>query len=312
MADRFAVVHRGETGFGIGMSSENYITKLSGLNSEVLEVGEQVVSVDGEELAEGQLVGDFIRAHPRAQYTLGLRVAPVQVPTPSLCELMKTMLSSPEMRGAITKMTTQVIKGSAAGGGAQALLCAAPQRAMLGGGGGGDDGTGGEASGTQLQTTAEADAALDAAIESTIGALLESDGFGRLAESVVESEGVQRLVHNVESGDLCGDATTPSEMTACLLEGGTLLRSVSDATCAALKVSAAECEEVHRQAEALLGRFGLGGGGRFGALVMRALLVLGWRGAAAAAAALAAAAVGGCWWCWRRRGRRRSKEKKVT
>ena len=84
MADRFAVVHRGETGFGIGMSSENYITKLSGLNSEVLEVGEQVVSVDGEELAEGQLVGDFIRAHPRAQYTLGLRVAPVQVPTPSL------------------------------------------------------------------------------------------------------------------------------------------------------------------------------------------------------------------------------------
>ena len=72
MADRFAVVHRGETGFGIGMSSENYITKLSGLNSEVLEVGEQVVSVDGEELAEGQLVGDFIRAHPRAQYTLCL------------------------------------------------------------------------------------------------------------------------------------------------------------------------------------------------------------------------------------------------
>ena len=232
MADRFAVVHRGETGFGIGMSSENYITKLSGLNSEVLEVGEQVVSVDGEELAEGQLVGDFIRAHPRAHYTLGLRVAPVQVPTPSLGELMKTMLSSPEMRGAITKMTTQVIKGSAAGGGAQALLGAAPQRAMLGGGGGGGDGTGGEASGTQLQTTAEADAALDAAIESTIGALLESDGFGRLAESVVESEGVQRLVHNVESGDLCGDATTPSEMTACLLEGGTLLRSVSDATCA--------------------------------------------------------------------------------
>ena len=102
MADRFAVVHRGETGFGIGMSSENYITKLSGLNSEVLEVGEQVVSVDGEELAEGQLVGDFIRMHPRAQYTLGLRVAPVQVPTPSLGELMKTMLSSPEMRGAIT------------------------------------------------------------------------------------------------------------------------------------------------------------------------------------------------------------------
>ena len=83
---------------------------------------------------------------------------------------------------------------------------------MLGGGGGGDEGAGGEASGTQLQTTAEADAALDAAIESTIGALLESDGFGRLAESVVESE--QRLVHNVESGDLCGDATTPSEMTA--------------------------------------------------------------------------------------------------
>ena len=128
-------------------------------------------------------------------------------------------------------------------------------------------------------------------------------------EEVQDGEGVKRLVHNVESGDLCGDATTPSEMTACLLEGGTLLRSVSDATCAALKVSAAECEEVHRQAEALLGRFGLGGGGRFGALVMRALLVLGWRGAAAAAAALAAAAVGGCWWCWRQRGRRRSKEK---
>mgnify|MGYP004149200187 CR=1 FL=1 len=85
------------------MSSENYITKLSGLNSEVLEVGEQVVSVDGEELAEGQLVGDFIRAHPRAQYTLGLRVAPVQVPTPSLGELMKTMLSSPEMRGPVPR-----------------------------------------------------------------------------------------------------------------------------------------------------------------------------------------------------------------
>ena len=185
-----------------------------------------------------------------------------------------------------------------AASGVTACACCHP-----GGDGGGGEGAGGEASGTQLQTTAEADAALDAAIESTIGALLESDGFGRLAESVVESEGVQRLVHNVESGDLCGDATTPSEMTACLLEGGTLLRSVSDATCAALKVGAAECEEVHRQAEALLGRFGLGGGGRFGALVMRALLVLGWRGAAAAAAALAAAAVGGCWWCWRRRPR---------
>ena len=65
-------------------------------------------------------------------------------------------------------------------------------------------------------------------------------------EEVQDGEGVKRLVHNVESGDLCGDATTPSEMTACLLEGGTLLRSVSDATCAALKVSAAECEEVHR------------------------------------------------------------------
>ena len=63
-------------------------------------------------------------------------------------------------------------------------------------------------------------------------------------EEVQDGEGVKRLVHNVESGDLCGDATTPSEMTACLLEGGTLLRSVSDATCAALKVSAAECEEL--------------------------------------------------------------------
>ena len=72
-------------------------------------------------------------------------------------------------------------------------------------------------------------------------------------EEVQDGEGVKRLVHNVESGDLCGDATTPSEMTACLLEGGTLLRSVSDATCAALKVGAAECEEVRRQAEALLG-----------------------------------------------------------
>ena len=51
-------------------------------------------------------------------------------------------------------------------------------------------------------------------------------------EEVQDGEGVKRLVHNVESGDLCGDATTPSEMTACLLEGGTLLRSVSDATCA--------------------------------------------------------------------------------
>ena len=33
-------------------------------------------------------------------------------------------------------------------------------------------------------------------------------------EEVQDGEGVKRLVHNVESGDLCGDATTPSEMTA--------------------------------------------------------------------------------------------------
>ena len=63
----------------------------------------------------------------------------------------------------------------------------------------------------------------------------------------------------MERGEVCPDALSPQELSACLMREGRLLRTVTDATCQSLRLGKAECEAVHAQASQMLRRFGLAG-----------------------------------------------------
>ena len=43
-------------------------------------------------------------------------------------------------------------------------------------------------------------------------------------------------------GQVCPDALSPQELSACLLREGRLLRTVTDATCQSLRLGKTECE----------------------------------------------------------------------
>ena len=65
---------------------------------------------------------------------------------------------------------------------------------------------------------------------------------GALLSSVVESEPVRDLVGGMERGEVCPDALSPQELSACLMREGRLLRTVTDATCQSLRLGKTECE----------------------------------------------------------------------
>ena len=75
----------------------------------------------------------------------------------------------------------------------------------------------------------------------------------------MESEPVRDLVGGMERGEVCPDALSPQELSACLMREGRLLRTVTDATCQSLRLGKAECEAAHAQASQMLRRFGLAG-----------------------------------------------------
>ena len=64
---RFSVIQRGADGFGVTCSKDNVLTGLAGRAAAdgLLNIGDIVVSVDGEELGDGERLIDRIRATPR-------------------------------------------------------------------------------------------------------------------------------------------------------------------------------------------------------------------------------------------------------
>ena len=76
----------------------------------------------------------------------------------------------------------------------------------------------------------------------SMDAMMQSEAFGALLSSVVESEPVRDLVGGMERGEVCPDALSPQELSACLMREGRLLRTVTDATCQSLRLGKAECE----------------------------------------------------------------------
>jgi hypothetical protein len=105
--------------------------------------------------------------------------------------------------------------------------------------------------------------------------MLDSPAFGDMVERVVDSPGIQRVMKQAEAGTLCPNAESPQELTACLLDDGSLLRSITDETCEVMGADKADCELARQRAQALLGRLGLSGNG-WVSWVMRWLLAAGW------------------------------------
>ena len=279
--DHYIVVTRGATGgFGVVVTSDNIVTELRGRarDDALLHLGDVVLEVDGEPLEEP--LAAFVKASgARDALTLGVRrFVPEDDggggPVPSLGEMMKSMLANEQFRGAVSKMAVGVMKGGASGDGSVAnLLGAAPQRPLLDGGSAAEaaqPGGGGELAAPGVSFD-------EAKLEASMNAMMASKGFETLLDRVVESEGVQRLVEGLETGEVCGDALEPHELQACLLSEGMLLRTVTDSACGAMGLSKRDCEQTHAQAEALLGRFGLGGGDTMAARLAMLLLGMGSR-----------------------------------
>ena len=298
--ERLVVIERGEGGFGV-VTVNNVIAALKGraASDSVLRVGEVVVSVDGEELRSDERLPDRIRAFPdKASFTLGVvGLTTPPPPPPTLPEMMRAMLGNP----AVKKMVTKMAVGMATGGGISGgnLLEGAQQQALLGGAGG-DAAT--MAQGQLALAREQQQQAVEVMMERQVGAMLDSPAFGSMMERVVESPAIQSVVRKAESGDLCADVDGFQATVACLLDGG-LLRTVADATCDAMGVSASECEQVHAQVEAMLHRMGLRGDSWLGWLV-RWLMLRPWQ-ESVLVAALGVGALG--WlllWCCTGRQRR--------
>jgi len=313
--DHYVVVRRGATGgFGVVVTSDNIVTDLRGRarDDSLLHLGDVVLEVDGEPLEEP--LAALVKRSPssREALTLGVkRFVPEDDdggPVPSLGEMMKSMLSNEQFRGAVSKMAVGMIKGGVSGdGSATNLLAAAPQRPLLDGGSAAEaaptGGSGGELAAPGMAFD-------EARLEASMNAMMASKGFETLLDRVVESEGVQRMVEGLEKGEVCGDALEPHELQACLLGEGKLLRVVTDSACGAMGLSKHDCEQTHAQAEALLGRLGLGGGDTMAARLAMLLLRMGSRAAAALLLVLLGVAALGVWLCiarWRRGGSGRTR-----
>ena len=260
---RFSVIQRGADGFGVTCSKDNVLTGLAGRAAAdgLLNIGDIVVSVDGEVLGDGERLIDRIRATPRKDsYTLGtITIAPPPPPI-SLGDMMKTMMASPGFR----KMATKMVVGMANSDGSNNLLAGGEQRQQL-------SGPEASADAQQVMLAAQMRAQQELEVEKQIGAILDSDAFTTMVDKVVESPAIQKIVDRAQQGTLCSEAEGFHAVTACLLDGG-LLRSVTDATCSAAGVDAEECERVHASAEATLGRLGLRGDGWSGWIVRQLIL----------------------------------------
>ena len=301
--DHYIVVRRGATGgFGVVVTSDNIVTDLRGRAREdaLLHLGDVVLEVDGEPLEE-PLAALVKRSPPSLDaLTLGVRrFVPEDdddAPVPSLGEMMKSMLANEQFRGAVSKMAVGMIKGGVSGDGSAAnLLAAAPQRPMLSGGSVGEAAAADGGGGGEL--AAPGVAFDEAKLEASMNAMMASKGFETLLDRVVESEGVQRMVEGLEKGEVCGDALEPHELQACLLSEGKLLRAVTDSACGAMGLSKLDCEQTHAQAEALLGRLGLGGGDTMAARLAMLLLGMGGRASAALLIGLLGVFALGVWLC---------------
>ena len=269
---RLAVIERGSTGgFGVVCNSDNEVAALKGraARDQLLHIGERIVSVDGDPLSDGERLIDRIRASPgRDSFTLGL-VDSYEPPPPSLNQMMKTMMGSPAFRKMATKMVVGMTVGS--GDQHQNLLGGTAAQGQIGGPSAPSAGPPTDAQVAVQQQQQLERARVEAHVEQQVARMLDSDAFGGLVDSVVDSPGVQRLVRQAEDGTLCAHAQSHAEVTRCLLDGG-LLQTVTDATCAAAGVGENECREMHAAAEAMLARVGLHGDGWFGWMVRRWLL----------------------------------------
>ena len=124
--DLRVVVRRGPFGFGVVATPDNLITRLRGPAAEdgLLRVGDRVVEVDGERIPKGESLVSVVKRQQRDAYTLGMRrppanaaaVAEAEAAPPSLAELVTSMLSNPQIRGAVSTMAARVVQGKPLGG----------------------------------------------------------------------------------------------------------------------------------------------------------------------------------------------------
>ena len=275
---RLVVIERGESGFGVVCNDHNIITGLKGPAAEagVLHVGDAVLEVDGEPLEDGERLIDRIRARTgRESFTLGVVPRPEarQSSPPSLNQIMKGMMASPQFKKMATKMVVSVVSQSA-GSTHQNMLEGSERAAMLGAPNDGADRTPSlqaRQSEQQLAMAQQQRQQLEEHVERQVSAILESDAFGGLVDKVTESPGIQKMMHEAEQGNLCAHAEGFHAVTACLLDGG-LLRTVTDATCEAAGAGRAECEQVHQMTSSMLSRLGLRGDGWTGWVVRQLIL----------------------------------------
>ena len=246
---RYIVVTRGPSGFGVVCSSKNVITGLKGraASDSALRIGSTVVSVDGEDLSEGERLIDRIRSSPdRDTFTLGTFTEAPAPPPMSINQIMKGMMTSPAFKSMASKMVANMVVGN---GGQAPLLEGARVQQQLSG----PNNHEGVRSqlvpstphGLELQAQ-EQRAAASALIEQQVSQMLESDQFSAMMDKVIDSPAIQKVVEQAEAGTLCPDADGVHAVTACLIDGG-VLKSVTDATCTAMGVTAAECAEVRLQ-----------------------------------------------------------------
>ena len=263
------VMQRGPDGFGVACNRDNVITVLKGraASDGILRLGDTVVSVDGEELAEGERLIDRIRASPsKASFTVGTVSNAPPPPIPSLNEMMTSMMANPQFKKMASKMVAGMVSRAEASSGASMLEGGAPKQQLLRA----SDAVS-AAQGAQVALAEQQQQEKERIIEAQVSAMLDSPEFNSVMSKVVESPAIQKVMDSAEKGTLCPEADGFHAISACLLDGG-LLRDVADATCAAAGVDAAECERVHASAEAMLGRLGLRGDGWLGWLVRQLIL----------------------------------------
>ena len=225
-----------------------------------------MVSVDGEELAEGERLIDRIRASPsKASFTVGTVSNAPPPPMPSLNEMMTSMMANPQFKKMASKMVAGMVSRAEGSGGASMLDGGAAQQLLRA-----SDAVS-ASQGAQVALAEQQQQEKERIIEAQVSAMLDSPEFNSVMSKVVESPAIQKVMDSAEKGTLCPEADGFHAISACLLDGG-LLRDVADATCAAAGVDAAECERVHASAEAMLGRLGFRGDGWLGWLVRQLIL----------------------------------------
>jgi len=220
--ERLVVIERGPGGFGVLCNAANVLVALKGraASDAVLRVGEQVLSVDGQELGEGERLIDRIHATPEQySFTLGVVSLTPPPPQPSLNDIMRNMIKSPAIRKMATKMATKIAMSEL--GSDTKLLSGAAQQKL-------PDVRSLHELPLQQQQLALAQQQqqqqerIEELMEQQLGAMLDSPQFGDMMGQVLESPGIQHVIRHAEAGTLCPGTVSSAQSLDSVLVAATI------------------------------------------------------------------------------------------